>query len=119
MMGPLLHPPCPFPTELHQKHQFILEKAGERPEGQGLWLSWILRGFSEARPFSYVQEAQLESLTAVHSWVTGSSYDAGWGGSPELLCPSSLGHKGQWEASSHDQTRERLYDGNLAQGQEE
>lgn len=45
--------------------------------------------------------------------------NVGWGGSPELLCPSSLGHKEQWAASSHGQTRQGLYGWNLTQGQDE
>lgn len=43
--------------------------------------------------------------------------DTGWGSAPGRLCPPSLGHKGQWAASSPDQTRQGLYGLNLAQSQ--
>lgn len=45
--------------------------------------------------------------------------DTGWGSAPERLWPPSLGHKGQWAASSPDQTRPGLYGLNLAQSQGE
>lgn len=45
--------------------------------------------------------------------------DTGWGSAPGRLCPPSLGHKGQWVASSPDQTRQGLYGLNLAQSQGE
>lgn len=71
----------------------------------------------------------MSMLTAVHGWSRGvvrvshSSpvwlRDTGWGSAPERLCPPSLGHKGQWAASSLDQTRPGLYGLNLAQSQGE